>query len=175
MSQELSATWTRAPKNTVVQAIREIIMIEQTFVMIKPDGIQRRLVGDIIARFERAGITIKAMKFLQVSQELAEKHYAIHKGKPFYDGLINYITSGPVCVIMLEGNHAISRVRTMVGNTDPNQANPGTVRGDYAQEIGRNIVHASDAFETAKHEITLWFNPEEIVDYKMNDAAWLFE
>jgi nucleoside-diphosphate kinase len=143
--------------------------------MIKPDGIQRRLTGDIISRFERAGMTLGAMKFLQVPPKLAEKHYAIHKDKPFYDGLINYITSGPVLVMVLEGNNVIERVRTMVGPTNPNEAQPGTIRGDYAQEIGRNIVHASDALETAKHEIALWFSHEEIVDYKMNDAAWLFE
>jgi len=150
-------------------------MAERTFVMVKPDGIQRRLVGDIIARFERAGITIAAMKFLPVSRELAECHYAIHKAKPFYEGLINYITSGPVVVMVLKGNNVIQRVRTMVGATDPNKAYPGTIRGDYAQEIGRNIVHASDALETAEKEISIWFSPEEIVDYTMNDARWLFE
>ena len=152
-----------------------IIMKERTFVMIKPDGVQRRFVGDIIARFEQAGIAIVAMKFLQVSLELAHKHYAIHKGKPFYDGLINYITSGPVLSMILEGTNVINRVRTMVGHTNPAQAQPGTIRGDYAQEIGRNIVHASDAPETAEYEIALWFTPEDIVDYEMNDAAWVFE
>jgi len=138
-------------------------MIERTFVMIKPDGVQRRLVGKIIERFERAGIKIVAMKFLSVSKELAEKHYAIHKGKPFYDGLIEYITSG-----------VIDRVRTMVGPTDPNEAMPGTIRGDYAQETRKNIVHASDSKETAKHEIALWFSPDELISYKMSDDEWLF-
>ena len=150
-------------------------MTESTFVMVKPDCIQRRLLGQIIARFEHAGLTIAAMKLLQVSQELAECHYAIHKDKSFYKGLIDYITSGPVVVMILKGNKVIQRVRTMVGTTDPNKAHPGTIRGDYAQEIGRNIVHASDALETAEKEISIWFSPEEIADYKMNDSTWLFE
>ncbi|RLF46018.1 MAG: nucleoside-diphosphate kinase, partial [Thermoplasmata archaeon] len=107
--------------------------MERTFVMIKPDGVQRRLVGKIIERFEEAGIKIVAMKFLSVSKELAEKHYAIHKGKPFYDGLIEFITSGPVVAMILEGKNVIDRVRTMAGPTDPNEAMPGTIRGDYAQ------------------------------------------
>jgi len=149
--------------------------MEKTFVMIKPDGIQRRLVGNIIARFEKAGIKIVAMKFLRISKKMAEKHYAIHKGKPFYDGLIKYITSGPVLAMVLEGNNVIERVRKMVGATDPKDAMPGTIRGDYAQEIGRNIVHASDSLKTAQHEIKLWFNEEEIVDYSLTDEKWLFE
>ncbi len=149
--------------------------MEKTFVMIKPDGIQRRLIGDIIARFEKAGIKIVAMKFLMVSKKMAEKHYAIHKGKPFYDGLIKYITSGPVVAMVLEGNNVIERVRKMVGATDPKDAMPGTIRGDYAQEIGRNIVHASDSLKTAQHEIKLWFSKEEIVDYSLTDEKWLFE
>lgn len=148
-------------------------MIERTFVMIKPDGVQRRLVGKIIGRFEEAGIKIVAMKFLSVSKELAEKHYAIHKGKPFYDGLIEFITSGPVVAMILEGKNVIDRVRTMAGPTDPNEAMPGTIRGDYAQETRKNIVHASDSRETAEHEISLWFSPDEIISYKMSDEKWL--
>lgn len=150
-------------------------MAERTFVMVKPDGVQRRLAGKIIARFEQVGLKIVALKFMSVSRRLAERHYAVHKGKPFYQGLIDYITSGPVLAMVLEGNNVISRVRTMVGATDPGQASPGTIRGDYAQEIGRNIVHASDSPETAQKEIGLWFLPEEIVDYEMSDRTWLFE
>ncbi|HDS58860.1 MAG TPA: nucleoside-diphosphate kinase [Thermoplasmatales archaeon] len=150
-------------------------MAERTFVMVKPDGIQRRLAGEVLARFERAGLKIVALKFVQVSRRLAERHYAVHRGKPFYEGLIEYITSGPVLAMVLEGNHVISRVRTMVGATDPGQAQPGTIRGDYAQEIGRNIVHASDGPETARQEIDLWFSPDDMVDYEMSDRAWLFE
>jgi len=149
-------------------------MMERTFVMIKPDGVQRRLVGKIIERFERAGMKIIAMKFLSVSDEMAERHYAVHKEKPFYEGLIEYITSGPVVAMVLEGNNAIDRVRAMVGSTNPSEAMPGTIRGDYAQETRKNIVHASDSKETAEHEIELWFSPDEIISYKMSDDKWLF-
>jgi len=149
--------------------------MEKTFVMIKPDGVQRRLIGEIISRFEKAGIKIVAMKFLSVSKEMAEKHYAIHKGKPFYESLISYITSGPVCTMVLEGNNVVERVRKMVGATDPGEAMPGTIRGDYAQEIGRNIVHASDSSRTAQQEIALWFSERDIIDYTLTDEKWLFE
>jgi nucleoside-diphosphate kinase len=150
-------------------------MTERTFIMIKPDGIQRRLVGNIIARFERVGLHIVAMKFLQVQRDFAERHYAIHKGKPFYNNLLAYITSGPVLVMVLEGSNVIQRVRMMVGHTDPHKAQPGTIRGDYAQEIGRNVIHASDAPESAEQEIKLWFSPDELVEYEMNDVNWIFE
>ncbi len=150
-------------------------MREKTFVMIKPDGIQRRLIGKILQRFEEAGLKIVAMKFLKVSQELAEKHYEIHKGKPFYDSLIKYITSGPVLAIVIEGENAIERVRRMVGATNPQEAIPGTIRGDFCQHIGRNIIHASDAKETAEKEIKLWFNNEEIISYEMDDEKWIYE
>ncbi len=143
--------------------------------MIKPDGVQRRLMGEIISRFEKAGIKIVAMKFLSVSREMAERHYAIHKGKRFYESLIAYITSGPVLIMILEGSNVIERVRKMVGATDPNEALSGTIRGDYAQEIGRNIVHASDSPKTAQQEIALWFSEKEIIDYALTDEKWLFE
>jgi len=149
--------------------------MERTFVMIKPDGVQRRLVGKIIERFERAGLKIVAMKFIKVSKEMAEKHYEIHKGKPFYEGLIKYITSGPVLAMVIEGENAIERTRMLVGSTDPQKAMPGTIRGDFCQHIGRNIIHASDGKETAEKEIALWFGEEEIVDYNMNDEKWVYE
>ncbi len=149
--------------------------MERTFVMIKPDGVQRRLIGKILQRFEEAGLKIVAMKFLKVTQELAEKHYEIHKGKPFYESLIKYITSGPVLAMVIEGQNAIERIRKMVGATDPQKAMPGTIRGDFCQHIGRNIIHASDAKETAEKEINLWFNKDEIIDYKMDDEKWLYE
>jgi len=150
-------------------------MMERTFVMIKPDGVQRRFIGRVIQRFEEAGLKIVAMKFMAVSKELAEKHYEVHKGKPFYEGLIKYITSGPVVAMVIEGMNAIERVRNMVGATDPQKAMPGTIRGDFSQHIGRNIIHASDGEETAKKEITLWFSDDEIVDYKMDDEKWIYE
>ncbi len=148
-------------------------MAERTFVMIKPDGVQRRLVGEVIRRFEKEGLKIVAAKFMMVPEELAEKHYAVHKGKDFYDGLMGHITSGPVLALVFEGNNVVERVRRMVGNTDPNEAMAGTIRGDYAQSIRKNIVHASDSPETAEHEISIWFNPDELVSYKMSDEEWL--
>ncbi len=150
-------------------------MMERTFVMIKPDGVQRRLVGRVIQRFEEAGLKIAAMKFIMVSRELAEKHYEVHKGKPFYEGLIKYITSGPVVAMVIEGMNAIEKVRKMVGATDPQKASPGTIRGDFSQHIGRNIIHASDGKETAEKEISLWFSKDEIVDYEMDDEKWIYE
>lgn len=149
--------------------------MERTFVMVKPDGVQRRLMGQILARFERAGLKVVAMKFMSVPRELAERHYEIHRGKPFYDGLIAYITSGPVLAMVLEGEHAIERVRALVGATDPQKAAPGTIRGDFCQHIGRNVVHASDGPETAEKEIALWFTPDEITNYPLSDDGWVYE
>lgn len=149
--------------------------MERTFVMVKPDGVQRRLMGKIIERFESSGLKIVAMKFIKASKELAEKHYEIHKNKPFYEGLIKYITSGPVLAMIIEGEDVISIVRKMVGETDPKKALPGTIRGDFAQHIGRNIIHASDGKETAEKEINLWFKEDEIVEYEMEDNSWIYE
>ena len=148
---------------------------ERTFVMIKPDGVQRGLVGEIINRFEKKGIKIVAMKLVSVSKELAEKHYGIHKGKPFFKPTVDYIISSPVVAMVLEGNNAINVVRAMMGKTNPQEALYGTIRGDYAQFIGRNIIHGSDGPETADFEIKLWFKPEEIADYKKIDEKWLSE
>ena len=150
-------------------------MMERTFVMIKPDGVQRRLIGKILQRFEQAGLKIVAMKFLKVSHELAEKHYEVHKDKPFYESLIKYITSGPVVAMVIEGQNAIERVRKMVGTTDPQKAEPGTIRGDFCQHIGRNVIHASDGKETAEKEISLWFSEDEIISYSMDDERWIYE
>lgn len=149
--------------------------MERTFVMIKPDGVQRRLVGKIINRIEKSGFKIVAMKFLNVSKELAAKHYEVHKDKPFYDGLIKYITSGPVVAMVVEGENAISRIRNLVGATDPQKAAPGTIRGDFAQNIGRNIIHASDGKDTAEKEIKLWFENHEIIEYPIIDEKWIYE
>ncbi len=149
--------------------------MERTFVMVKPDGVQRRLIGKVIQRFEESGLKIVAMKFLSVSNKLAEKHYEVHKGKNFYDGLIKYITSGPVLAMVLEGENAIEKVRKMVGATDPQKSMAGTIRGDFAQNIGRNIIHASDGKETAKKEISLWFKENELITYEMDDEKWIYE
>jgi nucleoside-diphosphate kinase len=148
---------------------------EKTFVMIKPDAVQRGLVGDIISRFEKKGLKIVAMKFVSVSKELAEKHYGIHKGKPFFKPTVDYITSSPVVAIVLEGINAINMVRSMMGKTNPQEAPMGSIRGDYGQFIGRNIVHGSDGPDTAEFEINLWFKTEEISSYTKIDEVWLTE
>lgn len=148
---------------------------ERTFVMIKPDGVQRGLIGDIISRFEKKGIKIVAMKLVKVTRELAEKHYGVHKGKPFFEPTVEYIISSPVIAMILEGNNTIQIVRNMMGKTNPSDASPGTIRGDYGQIIGRNIVHGSDGPDTASFEINLWFNRDEIAEYTRIDENWLNE
>lgn len=149
--------------------------MERTFLMIKPDGVQRGLIGEIIKRFEMRGIKIVAMKMIHVSKELAEKHYEEHIGKKFYEKLVNYITMGPSVAMVIEGKNVIEMVREMVGKTDPQAAKTGTIRGDFAQEIGRNIVHASDSKNSAKREISLFFNNDDFVEYEKVDEKWLFE
>jgi len=148
---------------------------ERTFVMIKPDAVQRGLVGEIISRFEKKGIKVVAMKMISVSKKLAEKHYEIHKGKPFFEPTVAYIMSAPVVAMVLEGDNAIEMVRGMMGKTNPQDAAMGTIRGDYGQFIGRNIVHGSDGSDTAEFEINLWFKPEEISSYSRIDEEWLAE
>jgi len=148
---------------------------ERTFVMIKPDGVQRGFIGEIINRFEKKGLKLIALKLVSVSKELAEKHYGVHKGKPFFKPTVKYITSSPVVAMILEGNNAISLVRNIMGKTDPKDAAMGTIRGDYGQFIGRNIVHGSDGPDTAEFEINLWFKPEEIANYSRIDEVWLTE
>lgn len=150
-------------------------MIERTFVMIKPDGVQRGLIGRIIDRFESRGLKICAMKMMKIPRELAERHYEEHKGKPFYEPLLSHITSGPVVCMVLEGENSIAAFRTVIGKTNPQDAAPGTIRGDFAQVTGRNIVHGSDSSESAKREIKLFFNDYEIQKYEKTDETWLFE
>jgi len=148
---------------------------ERTFAMIKPDAVQRGFVGDIMSRFEKKGIKIVALKLVAVDRKLAEKHYGIHKGKPFFEPTVDYITSSPVVAMVLEGVNVIEMVRAMTGATDPQKAAMGTIRGDYGQFIGRNIIHASDGKDTAQFEINLWFSPEEIASYRRIDEEWLTE
>lgn len=149
--------------------------MERTLIIIKPDGVQRGLVGEILTRFERKGFRIAGMKFMQPSRELAEKHYAVHQGKPFYEGLVNYIISSPVVVLVLEGTNAILAARGTVGATRPHEAAPGSIRGDFGLEVGRNLVHASDSVENGLAEIALWFAPEELVNWSRNNEPWIFE
>ena len=149
--------------------------MEKTFVLIKPDGVQRGLVGEVITRLERRGLKMIAAKFLSVSLELAETHYGIHKGKPFYDGLIKYITSAPVLAMVWEGPNAVTAVRQTMGATRPTEAAPGSVRHDFGLEVGRNITHASDSVENGLKEIALWFAPGELVGWGRSIDEWVFE
>lgn len=149
--------------------------MERSLVLVKPDGVQRGLVGEVIARLERRGLRLVAAKFMAVSRTLAEEHYAVHKGKPFYDGLINYITSAPVMAMVWEGPRAIELIRQTMGATRPWDAAPGTIRHDFAVTVGRNITHASDSVENGAAEVALWFKTEELVDWTRDVDRWLFE
>jgi len=148
---------------------------ERTLVIVKPDGVQRGLVGPILSRLEARGLKIVGLKLAQVTQELAARHYAEHEGKPFYPGLLKYITSAPVIVACVEGTSAVQMVRNTVGATNPLNAASGTIRGDYALDIGRNLIHASDAPATADRELALWFNEGELVGYVRDVDRWIFE
>ena len=149
--------------------------MERTLVLVKPDGVQRGLIGEVISRLERRGLRLVAAKFMNVRRQLAETHYAIHKGKPFYDGLISYITSAPVMAMVWEGPNAIAAVRQTMGATRPTEAAPGTIRHDFALEVGRNLTHASDEPSNAEKEVALWFKKEELVDWKREVDKWIFE
>jgi len=149
--------------------------VERSLVLVKPDGVQRALIGEVISRLERRGLRLAGAKFMQVSRELAETHYAIHKGKPFYDGLIAYIISAPVMAMVWEGPNAVAAIRQTMGSTRPTEAAPGSLRHDFALEVGRNLTHASDTVENGEKEVTLWFKPEELVDWKREVDRWVFE
>ncbi|MCD4846917.1 MAG: nucleoside-diphosphate kinase [Candidatus Aegiribacteria sp.] len=147
--------------------------MEQTLVILKPNAVQRELVGDLISRFERRGLKITAMKLCRISPETAAYHYREHLEEPFYEGLISFITSGPSVIIALESLAAVTIVRSMVGATNPADAAPGTIRGDYATSPGHNMIHASDSIESARREIELFFSPDEILDYRLSVRPWL--
>jgi nucleoside-diphosphate kinase len=149
--------------------------MEQTLVLVKPDGVQRGLIGEVISRLERRGLRLVAAKFILVSRELAETHYAIHKGKSFYDGLIKYISSAPVMAMVWDGPNAVAAVRQTMGATRPTEAAPGTVRHDFALEVGRNLTHASDSLENGEKEVALWFSPAELLDWKRDTDRWILE
>lgn len=149
--------------------------MEREFIMIKPDGVQRNLIGEVISRIEKVGFKIIAMKFHTVTIEQAEKHYAIHKGKAFYEGLLEYITNGPVVSMIVEGKEAVKITRKIVGVTNPVEAEPGSIRGDYALEIGRNIIHAADSPENAILEYQIYFKDDEIQSYERIDENWVYE
>ena len=146
---------------------------ERTLILLKPDAVQRSLIGSIISRLEVKGLQIVGMKMLQVSQELANNHYGVHKGKPFFDSLVAFITSSPIVAIVLEGPNSVEMVRNTMGTTNPVQAIPGTIRGDLATDIGYNLIHGSDSTETAQHEIDLFFDEGEILSYKRDIGRWI--
>src|SRR5215510_13245939 len=147
--------------------------MQQTLILLKPDCVQRRLVGAIIQRFEQKGLRLAGLKLLQASRDLAEKHYAVHKGKPFYESLLKFLTAGPTVALVWEGREAVTVARTLMGPTDGTKAPPATIRGDFALSVQNNLVHGSDSPENAATEIALWFKPEELVDWKPVDAPWV--
>jgi len=152
-----------------------VILAERTFVLLKPDAVQRGLVGEVVRRFERRGLKIVALKMLRVTRPLAETYYAEHKGKSFFEPLMTYIAAGPVVAMVLEGDGAVAAVRRMMGKTNSAEAEPGTIRGDLALTIGRNVIHGSDSVESAKREISLFFRAEEVQGYSRVDETWLRE
>jgi len=147
--------------------------MQQTLILLKPDCVQRRLVGAIIGRFEQKGLRLAALKLVQASRQLAEQHYAVHKGRPFYESLLQFISSGPTVAMVWEGREAVAVARTLMGATDGTKAPPATIRGDFALSVQNNLVHGSDSPENAKAEIALWFKPEEMISYTATDAAWV--
>ena len=147
--------------------------MERTFVMLKPDAVSRGLIGEIISRLERKGLKMIAARLMRISPEIASKHYAEHVNKPFYPDLLKFITSGPVLAMVWEGESAVSVVRTLVGRTDPQEAAPGTIRGDYGMIKTMNLIHASDSPESAEREISIFFSPEELMEWERADHNWL--
>ena len=147
--------------------------MQRTLILLKPDCVHRRLVGTVLQRFEQKGLRLVALKFVQPGRELAEKHYAVHKGKPFYESLLSFLTAGPTVALVLEGREAVAAARNLMGATDGIKAPPGTIRGDFAISVQNNLVHGSDSPENAASEIAIWFRPDELVQYAPTDAAWI--
>ncbi|WP_040981400.1 nucleoside-diphosphate kinase [Oceanobacillus jeddahense] len=148
--------------------------MEKTFLMVKPDGVQRNLIGDIVARFEQKGFKLIGAKLMTVSTDLAEKHYAEHKERPFFGELVDFITSGPVFAMVWEGENVVTSARTIMGKTNPSEALPGTIRGDYGINVGKNIIHGSDSLESASREMKLFFNEEELTSYNKQNETWIY-
>lgn len=147
--------------------------MQRTLILLKPDSVQRRLIGAILQRFEHKGLRLIGMKLVQASRELAERHYAVHQGKPFYEALLGFLTSGPTVALVWEGREAVAVARALMGPTDGTKAAPGTIRGDFALSVQNNLIHGSDSPENAAAEIALWFQPEELVDWSPADDAWI--
>jgi nucleoside-diphosphate kinase len=147
--------------------------MERTLVLLKPDCVHRRLAGAVLQRFEQKGLRLAALKLVQAGRQLAEQHYAVHKGRPFYESLLQFLTSGPTVALVLEGREAVAVVRNLIGATDGAKAAPGTIRGDFGISVQNNLIHGSDSPDNARAEIALWFRPEELVSYQPVDAAWV--
>lgn len=149
--------------------------MEKTLILVKPDGVQRGLTGQIISRFEQRGLKLTGLKFMQMSMELAEQHYGVHKERPFYKSLVSYITSGPIVAMVWAGSDAIAAARSTIGATNPVSATPGTIRGDYGMEVGRNLVHGSDSPENAEVEVNLFFDASELIEWDRTVDGWIVE
>ncbi|GJQ09974.1 hypothetical protein GpartN1_g1765.t1 [Galdieria partita] len=148
---------------------------ERSFIMIKPDGVQRQLIGEIVSRFERRGYKLVAAKMMTPSVQLAKQHYAEHDGKPFFESLVNFLTSGPVFAMVWEGKDIVATGRKMIGKTKPLESDPGTIRGDFGIDVGRNIIHGSDSVDSANREIKLWFHAEDLNSWKPVTQGWIYE
>ncbi|WP_431799108.1 nucleoside-diphosphate kinase [Halobacillus andaensis] len=148
--------------------------MEKTFLMIKPDGVQRNLIGEVTTKFENKGFKLAGAKLMTIDRALAEEHYGEHKGKPFFEELVNFITSGPVFAMVWEGENVISTARQMMGATNPQEASPGTVRGDYGLTVGKNVIHGSDSQQSAEREIGLFFQNNEMIDYNKDNLSWVY-
>ncbi|AZV51128.1 MULTISPECIES: nucleoside-diphosphate kinase [Bacillus] len=149
-------------------------MMEKTFIMVKPDGVQRQLIGEILSRFERKGLQLAGAKLMRVTEQMAEKHYAEHQGKPFFGELVEFITSGPVFAMVWEGENVVEVTRQLIGKTNPKEALPGTIRGDFGMFVGKNIIHGSDSLESAEREINIFFKDEELVSYQQLMTGWIY-
>jgi nucleoside-diphosphate kinase len=147
--------------------------MQQTLLLLKPDAVQRRLIGTILERFERKGLRLAGLKFIQADRALAERHYAVHKGKPFYESLLQFLTSGPTVAMVWEGREAVAVCRNLIGPTDGAKAAPGTIRGDFALTVQNNLIHGSDSPDNAAAEVALWFGPKDLVSYSVTDATWI--
>lgn len=148
--------------------------MEKTFIMVKPDGVQRQLIGEILSRFERKGLQLAGAKLMRVTEQMAEKHYAEHQGKPFFGELVEFITSGPVFAMVWEGENVVEVTRQLIGKTNPKEALPGTIRGDFGMFVGKNIIHGSDSLESAEREIHIFFTDEELVSYQQLMTGWIY-
>lgn len=148
--------------------------MEKTFIMVKPDGVQRGLIGEVVKRFEEKGFTLVGGKFMSISAELAQEHYGEHKERPFFEELVDFITSGPVFAMVWQGENVISTARNMIGATNPSEATPGSIRGDFAVTVGKNIIHGSDSAESAEREINLFFTSEEQLNYSKQTNDWVY-